>query len=260
MIFYTGERPVTVPVSTSAALAVSRIDDLTTNLHRTLIGCIGLVLPFILIGLAVWRDGFARWKDLESISAYYYSGAAAAFLGMLVSLALFLFAYRGYDNKNGKWDRRISNWAAIAALVVAFFPTRAPDGMPELLWWTPFTGVLHHVAAIVLLSCFALFSLWLFRKKKNPTTPGTNEQPEESDSGKSTRNGIYVSCGVLIIVGMVWAGVNAILGLQIFWPESLALAAFSVSWLVKGHAFELLHGVWRRGLAKLAGAVRSLVW
>jgi hypothetical protein len=35
---------------------------------------------------------------------------------------------------------------------------------------------------------------------------------------------------------MAWAGSNGFTGKPIFWPESLALFAFSVSWLVKGYA------------------------
>lgn len=51
--------------------------------HRQLIGYIGVVLPILLILLALARDGVARWQSLDSISAYYYTGAVAAFIGML---------------------------------------------------------------------------------------------------------------------------------------------------------------------------------
>ena len=76
------------PVSTEMAAARSRPDDRSTNAHRQLIGWIGLVLPLVLMALAIWRDAWEGWRNLESISAYYYSGAAAAFLGMLAALAL----------------------------------------------------------------------------------------------------------------------------------------------------------------------------
>ena len=63
------------------------------------------ILPLVLIALAIWRDKLAGWRNLESIRAYYYSGGAAAFLGMLAALALFLFTYRGYDNSERDWSR-----------------------------------------------------------------------------------------------------------------------------------------------------------
>ena len=226
-------------VRTSVAEAASRPDDLAGNAHRQLIGYIGLVLPLLLIFIAVVRDGVERWRSLESISAYYYTGAVAAFVGMLVALALFLFTYRGYANKYNRADRWVAKTAACAALVVAFFPTVAPAGVPALPWWTPTTGVLHHVAAIVLFAMFAVFALWLFRLTADGEQPATD---------KRRRNNFYLFCGVVIVVCIAWAGFNGLNGRPIFWPESIALIAFALSWLVKGYAFRTI-----------AGAARSLL-
>jgi len=199
--------------------------------HRQLIGYIGLILPFLLIFISLMRDGMERWKSLESISAYYYSGAVTAFVGMLVSLALFLFTYPGYDNKY-KWaDRLVAKIAAAAALVVAFFPTKAPLDVLPLPWWTPTTGTLHAVGAIVLYSMFAVFALWLFR------LTGEGEQPT---ADKKRRNNLYLFCGVVIVLCIAWAGYNTWKDRPIFWPESIALIAFAISWLVKGHALSTI--------------------
>jgi hypothetical protein len=214
-------------VSTSVAQAASRPDDLSDNAHRQLIGYIGLVLPFLLILIAVIRDGIERWRSLESISAYYYTGGVAAFVGMLVALALFLFTYRGYANDYNWADRWAAKTAACASLVVAFFPTKAPVGVPALLWWTPTAGVLHHVAAIVLFAMFGIFALWLFRL---------------------TADGEHLSCGIVIVVCIAWAGFNGLNGRPIFWPESIALIAFSLSWLVKGYALRTIVGTARSWL------------
>jgi heme A synthase len=231
MVTLTGVRSDSANVSTSVPQAASRPDDLSDNAHRQLIGYIGLVLPFLLILIVVTRDGIERWRSLESISAYYYTGAVAAFVGMLVALALFLFTYRGYDNKYNRADRWASKTAAVASIVIAFFPTKEPVGVSALSWWTPTTGILHHVAAIVLFAMFAIFALWLFRL----TADG--EQPV---ADKRRRNNFYLSCGIVIVVCIGWAGFNGLNGRPIFWPESIALIAFAMSWLIKGYALNTM--------------------
>jgi hypothetical protein len=205
----------------------TRPDDLSDGAHRQLIGYIGLVLPVLLIFIAIWRDGIESWRKLDSISAYYYTGAVAVFVGMLVALALFLFTYRGYANKYQRYDRAAAVIAASAALGEASFPTRVPEGFVALKWWAPWHGVVHHVSAVVLLLMFAVFTLWLFR-----VTPDGRPVPPD----RKRRHRVYLICGVAILAGMAWAGWEARHGRPIFWPESLSLVAFAVSWLVKGDA------------------------
>ncbi len=204
-------------------------DDLSGDAHRRLIGWIGLLLPALLVVIAIERDALARWRSLESISAYYYTGAVAAFVGMLVALALFLFTYRGFDNDYHKADRAVAIVAGFAALAVAFFPTAAPAGVPPLSWWTPTTGVIHHVAAVILFAMFAIFALWLFRMRKDGKTETTG-----------WRNKLYLACGLAIVACIAWAGYNGYRAREIFVPESIALIAFAFSWLVKGYAVETL--------------------
>jgi hypothetical protein len=235
----TSTGPAFEMVSTSIAQARSRLDDRSTNFHRQLIGCVGLLLPFILIAMALARDGLNQWRNLESISAYYYTGAVTPFVGMLVALGLFLFAYKGYENEY-KWaDRWAAKTASVASFIVAVYPTKAPEGAPAFRWWTPGMGVAHHVAAIVLFTMFAVFALWLFRLTAH------GEQPA---ADKRWRNRIYLVCGLVIVGCMGWAGFNSLKGRPIFWPESIALIAFALSWLVKGYA-----------LRTIVGTARSLV-
>ena len=208
--------------------------DLSGDQHRRLIGWIGLFLPLILIGLALERDGLKTWSRLESISAYYYSGAVTVFVGMLVSLALFLFTYRGYKNDYHKWDRTTAIIAGFAALIVALFPTAAPKHLPVLAWWRPWTGELHHAGAIVLFAMFAVFALWLFRIDKDGKPQMTRP-----------RDRIYFACGLVIVGCILWAGYNGFRSAPIFWPEAIALIAFSISWLVKGYADEKVVSVAR---------------
>ena len=227
MVTLTRARSDPAQLKAPAAQPGYRADDQSDHAHRQLIGYIGLVLPVVLILMVLKRDGVARWRSLDSISAYYYTGAVVAFVGMLVGLALFLFTYRGYKNKYYWADRAASITAATAALGVALFPTAAPAGVPALSWWSAMTGVLHHLFAVILFAMFAVFALWLFR-----ITPSG----EQIAPGKRWRNRVYLLCGTVIVASIVWAGVAGLSGRPIFWPESVALVAFAVSWLVKGYA------------------------
>lgn len=246
MVTLTGVRSDPEQLNTPAAQAAYRPDDLSDHAHRQLIGYIGLVLPILLVLIAVVRDGMERWRSLESISAYYYTGAVAAFVGMLVALALFLFTYRGYKNKYHWADRGAAMTGAVAALGVAFFPTAAPAGVAALSWWSPTTGVLHHVSAVVLFTMFAVFALWLFR-----ITPGEDQAPAD----KRWRNHVYLVCGTIIIASIMWAGIAGLNGRPIFLPESIALVAFAVSWLVKGYAHRTIADA-ARALLRRQGAHR----
>jgi hypothetical protein len=222
-----------------------RPDDLSDYVHRQLIGYIGLSLPFVLYFLAGVRGapGTERWDFLDSISAYYYTGAVAAFVGLLVALALFLFSYQGYRNTHHRWDRLIAGTAGFAALGVAFFPTTAPTDSVPPTWIAP-TVWLHYASAVVLFGSFAAFCLWLFRLK------APNEHVTRD---KSRRNRIYLLCGVAIIGGMAWTALNASQHRRIFWPESVCIVAFSISWLTKGRAVRSIRSRARALMKKSRG-------
>lgn len=206
-------------------------DDLSSHRHRQFIGYLGLVLPLLLWVIAGWRHtaGLPRWELLSSVSAYYYTGAVAAFVGILVALAAFLVTYRGYDNEYKRSDRIAAIIASVAAIGVAFFPTCAPGNLALPSWWTPQTGTIHYISAAVLFSTFIFFSLFLFPKSKV-------RKGEPVPVDKRVRNLFYVSCGVVMLVCVFWAGSSYFTDAPIFWPEAIALEFFAVSWLVKGHA------------------------
>lgn len=195
-------------------------DDRSGHRHRQLIGWIGLILPALLIVIVLLRDGPEVYWQLDSVSAYYYTGAVTPFVGMLVSIALFLFTYRGYDNKY-QWADRLAAWlTGIAAIGVAAFPTKAPIEELTLPWWTELTGEIHLWSAVALFVLFAVFSGILFCL----------------GSKKTWRKWVYRVCAVVIVLCMIWMVVAARRDEAIFWPETFALAAFSISWLVKGEA------------------------
>ena len=94
-------------------------DQLSLQMHRRIIGTVGLMLPALVYLWAGVRPtaGLPRWKLLWSVSSYYYTGASGVFVGLLFALSLFLFSYRGY---RGVWaDRIVGCTGGLAALVVA---------------------------------------------------------------------------------------------------------------------------------------------
>jgi hypothetical protein len=234
---------LTQPPPAAAARAVpspiENPDDLSGHTHRQVIGYLGLALPILLVQAERLRPNAAsdRWYG-GSISDYYWTGAVSLFVGLLAALSLFLLTYRGYDNATQRYDRAAAIIAGVSAAVVALFPTTPPPGIlappagiAPLPWWHEWIAVTHQVAAIILFSTFAVFSLWLFRQSA-PDEPLTAE--------KKRRNAIYVLCGVGIVASMTWALVAGLANRSIFWPESLALGFFAWSWLTKGRA---LHSV-----------------
>ncbi|HUJ18110.1 MAG TPA: hypothetical protein VL197_08960 [Nitrospirota bacterium] len=242
--------------------ATSGSDDLSSHAYRQLIGSLGLVFPlalWLIAGLRPTRE-LARWDLLSSVSAYYYTGSVAVFVGILVSLGVFLFTYHGYKNEYSKQDRRASIIAGTAAILVAFFPTKAPLDSLAPSWWTPGTGKIHYISAVVLFCSFSFFSLFLFTKSKP-------DSGEPLTKGKRVRNRIYICCGILMAACIVWAGIASFLNAPIFLPEALALESFALSWLTKGRADRTAVSVARRTfyygrnprrlVADIRGAIRS---
>lgn len=202
-------------------------DLLSLRAHRRIIGTLGLLLPVLVYLLAGVRPtpGLPPWKLLTSVSAYYYTGAVGVFVGVLFALSLFLFSYKGYK---GAWaDRIVGKVGFAAALVVALFPTGAPNERLVLPWWSETTGTIHYVAATVLFATFILFSLWLFRRSDKA-------DPRERAPDKRARDAAYLICGVVMILAVTWVVIAKSAGRAIFLPESLAIGAFALSWLVKG--------------------------
>lgn len=221
--------------------APTSFDDRSNQKERLLIGIIGLVLPVALYLLAAWRPEFPaqRWTLLPSMSAYYYTGAVVAFVGLLFTLALFLFAYQGYGNRWQRFDLIAARVAAVAAITVAFFPTGAPQGYPVTPWWQHWMEYVHSSGAAVLFCTFAFFALYLFRR-----TDPEDEDGQRRTVDKQRRDTIYLVCGIAILIAILWVCAIGLMnyfavagekGRPIFWPECVALIFFAVSWLTKGH-------------------------
>lgn len=220
----------TDPQQPVSFLAPEEADDESGHLHRQLVGYLGMLLPPLVWLIASWRSvqGPKRWDLLTSISAYYYTGAVAAFTGILVALAVFFFTYRGYANEFGRRDRVAAFIAGCAALLVAFFPTKATVPTTDQDWWAPSIGAVHGISASILFLDFAFFALVLFPKSRVPGAATT--------VSKRVRNVVYYGCGALVLLCIAWAGIALWMKASIFWAEALALEFFALSWLAKGRA------------------------
>ena len=220
---------------------------LSQVVHRRLIGFLGLSLPFLLYVVAGLRptEGLPHnWALLTSVSAYYYTGAVGIFVGVLFALSLFLFTYPGYERVIA--DRLVGWLGGAGALGVALFPTAAPDGLSEPLWWNPWLRVVHYVSAGLLFFAFILFAIWLFRKSSVP-------KKENRPSEKQRRDTVCFACGITMIGGVAWTASSFFThATSIFWPEAITIVAFGFSWLVKGRAYRPLLRVIRRPSANAA--------
>jgi len=206
-------------------------EQLSLKAHRLFIGTLGLLMPALIWLLAGVRPtpGLARWEPQWSVSAYYYTGAIGVFVGVLFALSLFLFSYQGY--KGVKADRIVGFIGGLAAMFVAVFPTAPPTGFAAPPWWGETTAVIHYFSAVVLFISFILFAIWLFRRSDK-------RRRRDRDREKNFRDDVCLVCGLVMIACVLWAAVAKYMVEPIFWPESIAIVAFAVSWLAKGEALE----------------------
>lgn len=200
---------------------------------RKAVGILGTGLPVILV---VGSVVFGNCREIQSsISAYYHTGMRDIFVGIISAIALFLFAYKGYDRA----DAIAGNLACVFALVVAFFPTSvngSPGGcIPESVD-NGIISTIHYIAAAGFFLVLSYFSLFLFTRSVNDPTPM-----------KLKRNRLYRVCGYTMLVSIALIGAFSIClrmsGCQqlqrfhpTFWLETIALWAFGISWLTKGKA------------------------
>jgi hypothetical protein len=205
---------------------------------RKAIGIVGFALPFMLvIGTMLFQ--LLQGESLSirpSISSYYYTVMGGVLVGSLCAIGAFLWSYKGYDNP--AWllrsvrvtDNRASNLAGACAIGVALCPT--PNGSDpttlEEFFGADWVGLFHVSFAGLFFASLAYISLYLFTKGD----PVANKQD----------NRIYKACGWVIIGCMV-----AIFGVwflpsdsfwkqiyPVFWLETIAVFAFSISWIRKG--------------------------
>lgn len=218
--------------------------DRSTHGFRQLLGWLGILLPPACVA---WSTVFPTTvieagqmvplSHLGSVSAYYYTSGVAAFVGVLVSMGLFLFTYKGYDDKGGKWDFWLSTVIGVAAIGIAVFPTDPPHESLTRSWWHPWMGKAHYISAGSLFLLFLGFCWVLFPGKDWRLEAGELERrgwQRLTWVGRIWKYRVYYGCGLVILVCLIWALILKSRGNSIFWPEWGALWFFGIAWLRAG--------------------------
>jgi hypothetical protein len=195
------------------------------------VGLIAVTLPFV---VAIGHPLTGGHGMPGSISAYYYTHMGNYFVGSLFALGVFFLSYNHRTLPNYRLDNLLSNVASAMAIGVALFPTSSEgvkaDGADAVI------AVIHLVFAGILFSLLAVFSLVLFTQ---------TDTPQSMTAAKRTRNVVYRTCGIIIVVALVLIVITEIVKPSrslhaLFWLESVAVVAFGVSWLVKGEFLGIL--------------------
>lgn len=220
------------------------------------IGWLGILLPFILIlgnlffnklnllnNKYLVSDGsqvYVPSSSLKaSISHYYYTSVGPLFIGAMFAVALFLFAYKGYEKRKNEFgfsDNFMTNFAAICAVGLVIFPTSANEFKDNVLIFlsSPIVGGIHLIFAFLFFITLAFMSIINFRRTH-----------EINVYGKQKEHKIYKISGITMLVCLVFIVIYGIFfeHLKIEWLrrlkpiftlETIALIAFGISWLTKG--------------------------
>jgi hypothetical protein len=194
---------------------------------RRMLGLLGIALPFVLYfgGLILFSENLQH-----SLSEYYHTDMRDVFVGAIIAIGMFLFAYTGYKDDEPISDKMVANFAGACAVGLALFRTTGPDSDADLV------GVIHVAFSALFFLSLAYMSYFLFTKT-DPSKPPTPQ--------KLARNRIYEICAYVMLVAVVAIAAFKWLLPQatqdawnayapVFWLEALAIVAFGVSWLIKG--------------------------
>ena len=206
---------------------------------RKCVGVLGLLLPTLMLGL--------YGTMLASMSHYYYTSSGIFFIGILFSFGLVLMAYKGYDKDSDEQvsDDQLTSLAGLFAIITVIIPTSCCDSGDASIICTDgyllgHSSMIYNTLHLISAGLFIVILGWMCIYK---FTRSTN-----SESMKKHR--LYRICGYII-----WGAVGCIaliilldkltsLDFDMLLPsyvlilESIALYAFAIAWLVKGHIYE----------------------
>ena len=186
---------------------------------RITIAASAILLPLVLLAWATIDD---RVDMQGSISAFYYTSARNAFVGIVIAMGIALIAYHGYDAEED-WALNV---AGVLAVLVALFPAKDPNSS-EL----NAVGIVHGVSAISFFAILA-FSINRYAGKTLRLSRGNI-----GDKEKKALEGIYKWFFPTAIALLVIFSVGILLGTGPGWwlfaAESAALFLLSAFWGIK---------------------------
>ena len=189
----------------------------------------GLLLPFTVRIGALVVEGVAA---TDSISAYYYTSMRDILVTTLVLVGVLLACYRTPDRR----DAATAMIAGAAAIGIGLCPMD-PVFAKEILIQHPRLGDADCYINrgplgfhFIFVTVFFTLSFYLVYFRFQAFTP------EIPTPQKLVRNRIYRICGLIMFASFTTIGALAIFnqGASIFWPETAAVIAFGVAWLIKG--------------------------
>jgi len=125
---------------------------------RKTVGILAILFPVIII---VGSVIFGECDEiLGNLSTYYHTNMRNLYVGILCAIALFLFAYKGYDRR----DAIAGNIACILALLIAFFPTSVTELLTPCIsspYENKISSSIHFFSAGGFFLIMAYFSIFL---------------------------------------------------------------------------------------------------
>lgn len=185
---------------------------------RTLIGWLGMLLPWIVVLLI----GYVP----QSISATWYTNACTVFMIILGSASFLLISYKGYE----RIDDILLTCSGIAGMGICLFPcsvSSVSGKVGTFLIDSQISNEIHFICAIIFFGLLSYNSLFLFTK-------GSGELAKK----KKARNIIFRVCGV----GMIASFLIVLLPIpsRVWLMETVALFFFGISFLTKANIYPWL--------------------
>ncbi|MFD1341089.1 hypothetical protein [Litorisediminicola beolgyonensis] len=202
-------------------------------------------------------DGFVNFTRMDMILVRV-AGAAAFLIALFPTSGIGCESadlwLRGFSYVPGDVGTDLADGMAGGALETTFGFWDS-FGVPQETFFAKVLGSLHYGAAAVMFAILGYFSLVVFTRVQSPDAlregvdeSGPRAKLTELTWRKKTRNAIYALCGITIFAAILALGIKQLVDPAIynrnnltFWFEWAALAAFGLSWLVKGRFISWLN-------------------
>lgn len=168
-------------------------------------------------------------EPIASISASYWTNSGDIFVGAMMAVGFYLFAYNGSGNGRDA-EFYLSKAACLFAIGVALFPTASALATDTPPTWTTAVAALinlkptqvHGTAAILLFGCLMAI-IWLFSNRAIA-------------KGSTQRAKIYRAIAIAMGAGIIGLSVyGQIVGRDLtLWTEVWGLTLFGAGWLLAG--------------------------